>query len=160
MPIDKAWATHHEDLLKHMQKFDFNKLINFDYHSDICEGSAGDHSEPDKLLNGTWANFVSKKNRGHYIWVYPETSCARGRCNSDSDSFCNVDPNRNPFLVKNPRPVCGWKKVSKRKAMLTENELKRVIAVGFAMSPWYSDQIHLQDSQKLMRYFKVKKMRR
>jgi len=133
-----AVSYHHHALLRHMNSFSFSRLVNIDCHSDMCEGHLSGQT-PVPLVDGSWANFVKASNMGEFIWVYPNDDCVNGESNNDHSCFCNSDPDRNPFLVDDPEPICGWEKLRCRKRpFLTKDEEKSAVAVGICLSPEYS----------------------
>lgn len=152
VPIHAVDEHHH--LLHHIHRFKCPIIINIDYHADICDNDK-DYATP--ILNcGTWANHVKYRNKQKYIWIYRRKDCVRGRCNRDSGGYCNQYPKRNPFFVPKPEPICGWKKVSKRKSLPTANELSRVKAIGLAMSWEWASVKHEYPIRKLLKKYHVR----
>ena len=129
-----AVRREHHELLGHMNRYSYDCLINIDWHSDLVEN---DMKLP-CLDDGTWGNHIRAKNRNHYLWIYPSDSCVAGPDNMSSTGYCNAWANKNPFLVRNPKQVCGWERVSKRKQFITEREMDEVVAVGICYSPSFT----------------------
>ena len=104
-----------------------NTIINVDYHSDIADLphrylGAKDFGE------GSWVNYATMKKREQYIWCYPRTECP-----SDEHGFCHAD--HNPFDSEDPMTDFGWKRLSMRKGLPTEEMLSTVRSVSICVSP-------------------------
>jgi hypothetical protein len=125
LPI-KPFIEHHE-MLKYINRYDFDILYNIDYHSDIVDQPETCDLE---LNEGTWANFVKKKYERTFIWIHPKKSCYMANNGYAGDGRC--DMYENPFT----QDVSGWWNVKHRKAkLLTEKELETVRYIGITVSP-------------------------
>jgi hypothetical protein len=91
-------VEEHHHILDHIQSFpDITKIINIDFHSDIA-------NEPvDELNEGTWANFVNKRETMTFEWRMPSMdTCLEkgyGRCDDGV------------FVKKIDRSLLGYKKI-------------------------------------------------
>lgn len=90
----------HTTMLKHMRKFSFDKLINVDFHSDLCSRLPRDGKQ--LVLNeGTWGAFVPHRNRGRFEWRLPDyVECVTlkvGLCDQTQDVF--ADPTGTGWLA-------------------------------------------------------------
>ena len=132
-----AVAVHHHHILEHINSFpQCSKLVNIDCHSDLC----GNIEMNDDVECGTWGNYVEwrTKESSHFSWWHPSSQCSQGKCNTDGGCWCNLLPQENPFFSKNPRKLCGWGKVSrKRMGLFRDADLKGIAAVGICLSPDY-----------------------
>jgi hypothetical protein len=126
----------HADLLKHINKRECSKVINIDYHTDICNNfdtpphSKRYYKEKDGLLLpslncGTWANWVN--NRESYTWLYPPNVAF-------DSAYCHfpVCDKFNPFV--NPS-IAAWKDCTKRVARdIPSWVFNNVVEIGIACS--------------------------
>ncbi len=65
-------APFHDQLLNHIDDHPCDQLINVDFHSDIVELAApAEDLDLEELGEGNWANFVTWKQTGHFVWRYP-----------------------------------------------------------------------------------------
>jgi len=142
----------HHELLRHMNSFSYDCLMNIDWHSDLCENVPNIPS----LECGTWGNHIRERNRKHFLWVYPASSCVEGPDNSSSSGYCNMYAKLNPFLVRKPHSICGWEKVSKRKKFITEEELSQVIAIGICLSPDFTSCYVLERTERHLKELGLK----
>jgi len=112
-------AVHHHHLLEHVNNLGrgFNTLINVDFHSDL------DGETPDELSEANWVNFVNFKEKGTYIWRYPEESCLHSRT-----GYCHSDVN--PF----DRNLTGWAGVKERRG-IARIPWDCIREVGVCLSP-------------------------
>lgn len=133
--VPVAAAYDHHDLLSHMSKFDFDRLINIDCHSDL-DLSANLNSRQE-LDCGNWVNFVKESNRNEYLWIYPRQRCidpGRGcLCHQPSQSRKHDPFNNNNDTVD----LCGWQKVGRRHKSIFKSDLTNVCAVGICLSLEY-----------------------
>ena len=131
-----AVAVHHHELLPHMNRFKHcRRLINIDYHADVC----GNPDNNIELECGTWGNFVDWRIQEDtaFTWCYPTNECVVGKTNEEG-CWCDINPDENPFFRHNPRKLCGWDKVSRRRLpVLKREELHNIIAIGICLSPDY-----------------------
>jgi hypothetical protein len=74
-------AKYHHELLPHINERDYGRLINVDFHSDVCGET------PYPLNEGNWVNYVTWKRGGWYTWRYP---CRK----LTLDNYCHekIDP--------------------------------------------------------------------
>lgn len=134
--VPTAVSVEHHHLLPHVNQFtECTRLINIDHHADLC----GNLPEEEELCDGTWGCRVEwrHKESSSFLWSYPEAECVTGKTNTEG-SWCDNDPDDNPFFSRRPYDLCDWSFVSRRKApMLTRSELASVVAVGICVSPDY-----------------------
>jgi hypothetical protein len=156
----KAYDEHHF-VISDINKYDYDVLINIDYHSDISNINVEDFAAEKSFLAdnfncGTWANYV--KNRNNYLWIYPERECISGKSNIDSRGYCNDDPNLNPFLLskKDVRKCCAWKDVAHRKKFITTDELSRVVAISIVLSYDFAAHDHIDSFKLFAKQNKIK----
>jgi hypothetical protein len=121
-------VNDHEHLLPHVKQFNFDTLINIDYHSDIADRSfSGGQFRNVALSCGTWVNHVKGHDK-HYIWSYPCLECyyhGRGTCHADRD----------PFDCENFE---GWSQITHRYVYFPR--YSDVVAIGIATSePDYTE---------------------
>jgi hypothetical protein len=125
MPI---WvAPFHDQLLPHIEQSDCNTLINVDFHSDLAELAL---PAKDMLVGGlnegTWGNYVSWKDKGKFIWRYPDHNRIR-------DGYCHEYPGYDPF--KNPC-YAGWRATSMLQG-LSSLPWRSIRAVGVCLSAYW-----------------------
>lgn len=138
-------ASQHHHLVPHIRQFDFDTLINLDYHSDVAdreEGMRGKFSRQVGLQCGTWVNHIPGKDK-HYIWSYPFASCFNG-AGTCHDFY-------NPFIDDNSEKICGWTKVSHR--LLWYPRYCDVVAAGIAISKGWSDDRLIREFLKWQKQY-------
>lgn len=132
LPVTVVSQHHH--LVPHIKQFDFDTLINLDYHSDVADRDSGrkKFSLQIPLECGTWVNHIDGRGK-RYIWSYPEPECyyrGRGTCHDT----------HNPFDAKNPEEVCRWTEVCHR--LLWYPRHCDLVAAGIALSKgWAEDRL-------------------
>ena len=129
----------HEELLKDVNTYQFDTLINMDFHSDIT--SYIDHKdgiyEFHQLSNsyvrgdlncGTWVNFVENRKNSEFLWIYPQEDCFQeeGRC-EDIKDFWDT-PNSDYH---------NWAQITCQKGWSEYIRWSKVRAVGIAISPFF-----------------------
>lgn len=111
----------HSTMLKHMRRFDFDKLVNVDFHSDLCSRLG---FKKLVLNEGTWGAFVPHRNRGRFEWRLPDYfDCVvlkEGICDHSQDVF--ADPTGT-----------GWIAAVARVG-LRDIDYRDVVAAGFCLS--------------------------
>jgi hypothetical protein len=70
---------YHHELLPDIDASGCEKLINIDFHSDVCDPWYG-------LNEGTWVNFVQWRAAGCYEWRYPGKVTAANYCHQDGEN--------------------------------------------------------------------------
>jgi len=119
----------HEKLLSHLRQFDFRRLINVDFHSDVANI---DTCSELQLNCGTWVNFVPHCRSREYLWVHPG-SLAFGRCDQRTN-------------VRFPDIYTGWGDVEEtNKDWRKLLDWKDVVAVGISLSPDFTAEQVLAD---------------
>lgn len=133
----------HEKLLYHLRKFEFQRLVNVDAHSDI---SNIDTAEGVELNCGTWVNFVPFCRNREYLWVHPGSTMG-GRCdNKEHIYFQDLDTGWPDIEETN----MDWERVF---------DWEDVVAVGIALSPDFTEPDVLADFlMKLHGYGRCKYM--
>ena len=112
-------VAYHHHLLDHINQAKYDKIINVDYHADICDDGPGL-----ALNEGVWANYVTHKDT--YVWRYPSEEClshATGYCHDDTSPF------------EQPA-VAGWNDTEK-KLGLRGIPWQEVTAVGVCLSKYW-----------------------
>ena len=75
----------HDQILDHVTD-EYGKVINVDFHNDICPTSCFPCRKKKSELNeGTWGNFLPK-SVSQFVWYYPE----KKRCLTDGKGVCGV----------------------------------------------------------------------
>lgn len=131
--VPTAIAIEHHRLIHHINSFDCVRLVNVDTHSDLCGGS--EPGEP--VEDGTWGAFVSWRDhpKSSFVWSYPLAACVLGRTNQ-TGTWCDNEPELNPFFKRDPKPLCGWSKTSRRiSPIVSKMEWHSIKAVGICLSP-------------------------
>jgi len=124
------FVHEHEELLQDINKSKSDILYNVDYHSDLC--SDNELIKGEKPNDGTWANFVSWKRRGEYIWICPNIkTCYKG---GKGDGICCGDWRLDPFKTKKES---FWKSVSLTQKLNTI-DWRTVKQVGVCLSPSFT----------------------
>lgn len=136
-------VVDHDELVPHVDSFDWDKLVNVDYHSDISDilyskekGYYCNKTEKKEECNeGTWVNFVRGKD-GHYEWRYPNKQAFSywGRCEST--------PSEYPFFEPGNRCYHSWENDIRAVHGLRGLDLNDVVAFGVCLSPgWANEQV-------------------
>jgi len=112
-------AVHHHHLLDYVNNRGrgFNTLINVDFHSDLSD------DQPGELSEANWVNFVNFREKGSYIWRYPD-----GYCLSSHTGYCHSGTN--PFDCN----LTGWASVQMRHG-LARIPWDSIREVGICLSP-------------------------
>lgn len=114
---------HHEILLK-LHQFSFDRLINVDFHSDITDLSVEFH-HISQFNEGTWVNFVNKKNRNEFIWHHPSQHIDhinQGKCHGAFDVFDSDQK-------------VGWPSIKMIHGLPNYNDIKRCCGYCICVSP-------------------------
>jgi hypothetical protein len=139
LPITIVDEHHH--LLQHIKQFEFDTIVNVDFHSDIVDNDKdekGRFNISTELQCGTWANHIDGKNK-HFIWSMPNIACYTKKTGT-----CHLD--YNPFNFKNPERVCGWTRVSRR--VRWHPRYKELVAIGIATSFGWTDDYLIRDFRR------------
>lgn len=117
-------AAFHHDLLEQINPTNYDKIINVDFHSDIC-----DDGEGLELNEGTWLNYVLHKNA--YEWRFPSEVCL-----TKETGYCHdtVNPFRKP-------EAAGWKQAAELQG-LRGIPWKHISAVGVCLSKYWLHDNH------------------
>ena len=143
------FVVHHRDIIKYINSGNYDKIINVDYHADLCDCFNNKKREGIKLNDGTWGNFIKDRSNKEFLWIYPDKSCyhpfdlfrSAGRC----------DSKKNPF-GRNCKEICGYQKASTSYRKLPkEKELKTIERAGFCFSPKWCDQDQLPIIEQFVR---------
>lgn len=112
-------AVHHHHLLDHVNNRGqgYDTLINVDFHSDL------DGEQPNELTEANWVNFVNFREKGSYIWRYPN-----GHCLNPHTGFCHLGDN--PF----EHNLTGWANVRMQYG-LARIPWDSIREVGICLSP-------------------------
>jgi hypothetical protein len=136
LKVPILFAENHEQLLMHMNWFDYETLVNVDYHSDLLNNSPD--RDPHMDLNcGTWGNFVKKEIReyGQFVWVYP-----RSKCRTVNEGYVHDFRSINPFhrrAGEESLRVSGWYEAREIHQHIPPIVWKTTLAVGICESPSY-----------------------
>lgn len=136
LKVPMYYKEEHHELIDHMNHFDYDTLINMDWHSDLVNGIANENLHDFNC--GTWVNYIKPEVResGSYVWIYPDFDCL-----SFDQGYCHDIAGPDPFKKKCLK-VCGWKYTHLRMYRLSPEIWKRVIAIGICRSREYSEEIH------------------
>ncbi|MEK6833164.1 MAG: hypothetical protein AABY32_03885 [Nanoarchaeota archaeon] len=96
----------HEEIVDHVNTSGANILINMDSHSDII-GFYGLDDKKEELSSReeyNWANHVSWRANGSFVWLYPTYYCYED--GTGIGTCCDVEVD--PFKINNT----GWKSIS------------------------------------------------
>ena len=160
---DVSIVVEHQDLIPHASQFDFDTLVNIDYHSDVTEVGCTNPDEEKTLSDidcGEWVNFVPGRSQKQHLWICPKIECHDGSNNSDTYGLCNADHRLNPFATKNA--MTGWRshKVAVRRPSINSNisnllfravdKEYSIVAAGIAISPDFSRLSHIEWMDRYM----------
>ena len=144
---DNALAvTHHHQILKHANAFPADRLINIDYHSDVCTWAEWEDGLGN-LNSGTWGAFIEWRQKAEFLWLrsIPDTNSI-GNCNE-------------PHLWNGK---LDWKKASTKYLVpnrLTLNQLEKMgpfTGVSVALSPDWTLGDHVELAQLVAGYARCK----
>jgi len=132
-------VNDHHHLVPHIRQFEFDTLINIDYHSDLADRDAKNSFKINVALDcGTWVNHIKGIGK-HYIWSHPLLSCyydSRGTCHGDLDPF-DEDALAEDYGIGTEELV-RWTKVSQRLRYFPR--YCDIVAIGIAASePDYTE---------------------
>ena len=145
LAVPKCLVYSHEMMLDHINSFEFDRLINVDYHSDLCSPGKGL-----QLEDGTWAAFVKEENRKLFEWRMPSYH----DCVVRELGLCDADK---PRLLKEPEKT-NWSAIRFRRGV-RDIPWEDVLAVGFCPSfeywTWKPEEVNpaYQEGHRLLRLF-------
>jgi len=127
-------GTHH-NMLRDIKRFDFDTIINTDFHSDLATYEYNHCMPP--FNEGTWGNYIAHKRDKTFIWHYPNylACCKQGM------GYCQGTDFPNPF--NGNTKLCGYKRVIKREQCKPLNKDGTIIAIGICISPNWSQTNHV-----------------
>ncbi len=105
-------VRYHHELLPHIDASGCTKLINIDFHSDLCESCY-------ELNEGTWVNYVRWRTKGLYEWRYPVKE-------PDESNYCHALIN--PFTTESE-----WKEVKLKQGLAISR--RGIREIGVCLSP-------------------------
>lgn len=156
--IPKLLVDEHHKLLPHINNFNFDEVINLDYHSDMADNLHifdDNHrakklfATPPRLNCGVWGNHVKNRKNSTFIWKHPHKDKVlwRGGCHTE----CYIPLSSQTWdgpVIKNNNPfgeygslVTGWKKTKMlySNPKKVTNILKRdIIGIGISLSEDYT----------------------
>lgn len=131
--------SQHHSILKHV-KDNYTKVINVDYHSDICEIRNG------WPCCGSWANFFPGRAKMEFEWRYP----SKVQCVKHGHGLCHLSHKdkapEDPFLDDSNHT---WKKVSRRHGVYGI-PWKQVDDVSIILSINWSNPIPIKNTLELL----------
>jgi hypothetical protein len=127
-------ALHHHHLLQHVTRHPTPMLINMDTHSDVIEvedlRTACGSGRKLECHCGDWLNFVPGCQHKILKWLHhPDVEpspCGRGYLGDELGDIPTEEAR-----------VLGWRKVTIDMGLPTDEQLRRVQAVGVCLSPDY-----------------------
>lgn len=146
----RFYRDHHH-LLRHINRLQFNQIINVDYHSDLTN-EALLRSTKERLEIGNWANFVQAKETKEFLWLYPsEESRDNGFCHSKNSE---TTPSRQYDSLSPFRKV-NWPyaKVSMLHGWEGRIPWCQIVAAGVCLSPEFCDLKVITDAAIRLRPF-------
>lgn len=124
-------VQYHHHLLKHIRKFNWDKLINVDYHSDFCFQSS--LAPREKMNEGNWTGFLDSTEK-IFEWRAPtgqERILQQGLCDSNTDIW-------RTRRILSPEYIAlyssSWAQVYRKTGFSGIFE-ENIIAVGICLSP-------------------------
>ena len=99
-----AIVDQHHRLVRHIDRCECERVINMDYHSDIVNKPFPCENEM-SFNCGSWANFVRKKLRKEYVWLYPKNTKMKW-------AYCHW-PQHYRFSPFHDPSQAGWESVRK-----------------------------------------------
>ena len=128
--VPKCLVYSHEMMLDHINSFSFDRLINVDYHSDLCRACQ------ERVADYNWSTFVLKANRDLYEWRFPSYQS----CVHQKDGLCDLEE---PDLFQHPERT-NWRSLVLRQG-LQDIPWEDVVAVGFCPSFEYWNPLNGAD---------------
>lgn len=126
-------SVDHHDLLPFVNSFpECRKLINIDYHSDICPDQT---AREEGLTCGDWVNFVDWPRKEEYIWIYPSEKCAANYEKGNTGTYsgwCHA-PDEDPFK----KGETEWEKCTTVLRLIPRDILKEICSIAICLSPDY-----------------------
>ena len=138
-------VKHHHHLLHYIPKYEFDILVNTDWHSDLADDRdlRWDSHSPklakSHLNEGTWLNYVPGKENKVCIWHYPRQDCM-----NLGSGLCHWE-GRNPFICgkkQHYQSSSGWQVAMYRKRCEPLEDDGTIVAVGISVSPGWCDMDH------------------
>jgi hypothetical protein len=143
------FVIHHHDIIKYINAGNYDKIINVDFHSDLCDCFNNKKRQGIRLNEGTWANYLNDRENKEFVWVYPHKRCYHPLNLFGSEGRCDVK--QNPF-GKNCKDVCGYLKTSVLYRKLPKvEELKTFERACFCLSPKWCSKEQLPILYKFIR---------
>src|ERR1035437_182708 len=131
----------HHDIIKYINTGNYDKIINVDYHADLCDCFNDKKRQGIRLNEGTWSNFVNNRENKEFVWIYPHKRCYNPFDVFKSEGRCDVK--KNPF-GRNCKYVCGYEKATALYRKLPkEKDLKEIDRACFCFSPKWCDKEQL-----------------
>lgn len=72
---------NHQDILKDINSYVFDRIYNVDYHSDIIY----EKDKQKQACEGSWGNFYKYKEKAIFEWRYPD----KEKCYTEGNGFCH-----------------------------------------------------------------------
>lgn len=120
---------NHQQALPLVNKSGAERLINIDFHTDLC----GEYI--DQLNCGTWVNYVKWQRKGEYLWIHPGKNTNRGECGAvdlfSGNGRVARKKNEGFYYIK-------WKSVRHQTRRLPTPSFLNLTGVSICISPSYS----------------------
>jgi hypothetical protein len=92
-------VMNHQQLLWNVNRTPVQRLINFDFHSDLVS------ADVKELHCGSWVSYVHWRRWGEYIWVRPKEDPSMGSCNGEVHWNEATDWKAAKSLIRDPDHV-------------------------------------------------------
>lgn len=128
------WAvTNHQQMLGAVNASNADRLVNIDYHSDLCcaDGCLRE------LNCGTWINYVTWRNEGKYLWIHSGTA-QEGDCGELYDTAAKFRDE--PGITT--ATLSGWNEVEDIKSRHAWRHIQRlgeILEIAVCQSPSFSE---------------------
>lgn len=100
-------VTNHQQMLGAVNNSQAERLVNIDFHSDLCCVDSNLH----EINCGTWINYITWRSEGKYLWIHSGTA-EEGDCGGLYDTVAKF---RDDSDVT-PAQLTGWQDVQEIKS--------------------------------------------
>jgi len=165
-------VVNHQHLVNHVDQFNYERLINLDFHSDLTDaidfngvpydyslgnGNTKHEYWPEEFECGTWVNFCKLRNNAEFVWHYPHEVCYEydGQCLSSMYTDYSYD---RKFIAKFWREGCNnnfhnWAS-AKRKRGYSSMFADDFVGIGIALSPdWSKEAAEMEFMENILPKF-------
>lgn len=165
-------VVNHQHLVNHVDQFDYDKLVNLDFHSDLTDAidfngipydytlgqkNAKTNYWPEEFECGTWVNFCKRRNMAEFVWHYPHEICFEydGQCLSSMYEDYSIN---RKFIAKFWREgSCNnfhnWVSATRKKgySSIFSDE---IVGIGIALSPdWSKEAAEMEFMENILPKF-------